>query len=59
MKIKELVSKLAKAEGKKHQMKVGDVREIVGLISDEMVKDSDTLLNLVENGHRRAKRNKK
>lgn len=37
--IRKVASVLAKAEGKKSQVKMGDVREIVGLISDLMYMD--------------------
>lgn len=59
MKVSELVSKIAKLEGKKHQTKVGDVREIVGLVSDAAFNDSEVITALVANGKRRAKRGSK
>ena len=58
MTLKELVSKIAKEEGKKHEAPVGDVREIVGLISDEIFKDPELGLKLAQNGARRAKAKK-
>ncbi len=36
MKIRELVSKIAKLEGKKHQASVSDVREILKLVFIEL-----------------------
>lgn len=62
MTIKELVSKISKLEGKKHQASVGDVREIIALVCDELVLDkipNATATALVKNGQRRAKRRKK
>ncbi len=62
MTIKELVSKIAKLEGKKHQASVGDVREIVGLVSDEVFASNDPvsfMLELSQNGKHRAKRKAK
>lgn len=67
MTIKELVSHIAKQEGKKHQASVGDVREIVSLISDMFYADLNekeprdcisTIAALYKNGKRRAKRKK-
>ena len=66
MKIKELVSWIAKIEGKKREVSVGDVREIVGIVSDKIYlayKESDTTLSsfitqLRLNGQRRSKRKK-
>lgn len=59
MNLKELVSKIAKAEGKKHQASVGDVREIIGLVSDELAIDPTLGVLLIVAGQRRAKRKKK
>ena len=54
MKIKELVSHIARKEGLKSVVKVGDIREIVSIISDVLVSDNgETILKLVENGKRR------
>jgi hypothetical protein len=36
---KELIKKLCEAEGLKSQVAIGDMREIVGIIADEMQKD--------------------
>ncbi len=40
MKIRELVSKIAKLEGKKHQASVGDVREILKIAFTELANMS-------------------
>ncbi len=68
--LKELVSKIAKQEGKKHQASVGDVREIVGIFADVIFQDgeevfcndvdsaiiaSDLVKKLYQSGERRAK----
>jgi hypothetical protein len=63
MKISEIVSLIAKAEGKKSQVKVGNIREIVGILSDLLVKslgegDYTVLQNLLKNGEKRAKKKK-
>lgn len=56
MTVKELVSKLAKLEGKRHQASVGDIRELVGLISDELFKDPSLAELLIKNGKKRPKK---
>ncbi len=63
MNIKKLVSIIAQKEGKKSQVKVGDIREIVGILSDMLFKELnednfsvDTLLALIKNGKRRSKK---
>lgn len=64
MTIKELCSKIAALEGLKHEASIGDVREIVGLVSDELFRDNEGRKHLrgplvdvlLENGKRRAKR---
>lgn len=63
MTIKELVKYLATHEGRKHQASVGDIREIVGILSDLVWRDwheyefeSKMLTSLMRNGWKRAKR---
>jgi len=62
MTIKELTSLLTKKEGKKVQVSVGNVREIVGILSDTLYilsKEEGAVekftKKLVANGKRRAK----
>ena len=59
MKIKEIVAALAALEGKKHQVSVGNVREIIGLLSDLAYASPLIGLSLYDNGKRRTKRKKK
>jgi len=59
MTIKELASLLAKKEGKKTQARIGEIRELLSLLSDLACADSNVLAALVINGQRRAKRKKK
>lgn len=47
MKIKQLVSHIAKFEGKKHEASVGDIKEIVGIISDLIYIESSLNLYLL------------
>lgn len=53
--LKDLFSSIAKQEGKKHQASVGDVREIVGLVSEAMALDSEVVAALIKNGQKRLK----
>ncbi len=62
MKIKELEKELAKREGKGSQVSIGNIREIVGHISDVFAETGEGVLLAAEflrNGERRAKRKKK
>jgi hypothetical protein len=61
MNIKELATHVAKLEGKKHQASIGDVREIIGILSDALIRPDSirTYMALVKNGQRRAKRKKR
>lgn len=61
MTIKSLASLIAKIEGKKSQARVGDVREILGILSDLVYQDEiDYFWELFyENGKKRSKRKKK
>ena len=52
-KLQALASQIARAEGKKSQVKIGDIREIVGLISDVVYQEwrsegSDGVDKLIE-----------
>lgn len=65
MKFKKLASEIAKKEGNKSQVRIGDIREILGILSDIMYEShqKDTDLNLSYlfyiNGKKRAKKNEK
>lgn len=37
--LKKLYTTIAKLEGKKSQVTIGNIREIVGIVSDELLKD--------------------
>ncbi len=54
--MRRLASELALAEGRKHQASVGDVREILALLSDMIYtpKLGELVTCLYENGKRRA-----
>lgn len=65
MTLNNLASAIAKKEGKKSQVKIGDVREILAILSD-MIHDHracgkmrEITNPLVTNGRLRAKKNKK
>lgn len=59
-----LASEIAKREGKKSQAKIGDIREILGILSDILYADyeqysHDTAIVIIESGKKRSKRKKK
>jgi len=56
--MKEIASYIAKQEGKKHQASVGDVREILGLVSDIVVRSESARIAFMNNGRRRAAKKK-
>lgn len=41
MTVQEIIKRIAKREGKKHEASVGDVREIVAIVADIIFEDSD------------------
>lgn len=63
MTIKKLASEIAKREGKKSQARIGDIREILGILSDIMFVEENAAENiaysLFENGRKRFKKKKK
>jgi uncharacterized protein YqfB (UPF0267 family) len=61
MTIKQLEKLIATRESKKSQVKIGDIREIIGIISDVIYADikfmsTETIYELNENGKKRAKK---
>lgn len=61
MTLQKLASEIAKREGKKSQARIGDIREIVGILADVFFEDGtiDIYHTLFELGAKRAKRRKK
>jgi len=57
--IQQLHSKLAKLEGKTKQSSIGNVRELIALLSDFCYENAEAFPLLYENGKKRAKRKKK
>lgn len=59
--LKKLASEIAKREGKKSQARIGDIREILGILSDIFQADEECeLINAFhEAGSKRAKKVKK
>lgn len=58
MKINDIAKEIAKREGKKSQARIGDIKEIIGILADILWEDescelSNTFLNL---GAQRAKK---
>jgi hypothetical protein len=62
MTIKELVKFIVEKEGKKKEVSVGDVREIIAILSEVLATEDgqigrvETYSNLVKNGKRRLKK---
>lgn len=54
--MKDLASHIANKESKKSQVKIGDVREILSIISDLAIKEPIVLSLFIENGLKRAKK---
>lgn len=59
MTLKQLVTEICTREGGKHEAMVGDVRSIVGILSDMMFENPSLADVFLKNGKRRAKRVKK
>lgn len=68
MKLKALASEIAKREGKKSQARIGDIREILGVLADILVEEEqvtpehelmDTLVQFAIEGHKRAQKKAK
>lgn len=59
MSIKKMASMLAKLEGKKSQARIGDIRELLALLSDLIYEDraeQDLYFCLWDNGFERSKK---
>jgi len=61
MTFNKLASEIAKMEGKKHQASVGDVREILALLSEKLAgRDAASIIKmLIMNGEKRLVRRSK
>lgn len=57
--IQQLASAIAKKEGHKSQARIGDIREILAILSDMTYDSADVIQTLVKNGITRRKRMKK
>lgn len=64
MNIKKLASEIAKREGKKTQARIGEIREVLAILSDILYndfkneEDYTTFIGIVKNGENRAKKTK-
>ena len=58
MTLAALASKVASLEGRKVQVSVGNVREILGILSDLLFSDTEVMSVLLANGKRRSTRRK-
>lgn len=59
MNIQQIASTIAKKEGHKSQARIGDIREILSILSDMTYDSPDVVPTLVKNGIARRKRMKK
>lgn len=59
MQIRELASLVAKKEGHRSQSRIGDIREILSILSDLSYDSQEVIHAIVQNGIQRAKRRKK
>lgn len=55
MTLKELTRLIALAEGKKSQVKIGDIREILRIIADLAVIEPEVIVTLVRYANKRAR----
>lgn len=53
---RELCSKIAKSEGKLKQVSIGNIREIMSLVSKLIYSDPKSLLILLKNGEKLVKK---
>ena len=55
MNMKELATLVSKKEGKKKQTSIGNIREVLKIVSILMVKDPHVIELLIRNGRRLSK----
>lgn len=60
MNINKLASEIAKREGKKTQARIGEIREVLAILSDILheefsARNFNTFANIYNNGKRRSK----
>lgn len=58
MTINQIAQELALKENGKSQAKMGDIKQIVSILSDMVVKDPSVIATLIANGLKRAKKKK-
>lgn len=56
MKVVELASLIAKKEGHKSQARIGDIREIISILSDMSYESADPIDCIIKLGISRAKK---
>jgi hypothetical protein len=56
MKVHELASAIAKKEGHKSQSRIGDIREVIGIIADMSYQSAEPIQAIVQLGIARAKK---
>lgn len=58
MNVQQLASLIARKEGHKSQSRIGDIREILAILSDLSYSSPDVIPAIIKNGIARAKRKK-
>lgn len=58
MNINQIASYIAKKESLKKQVNIAQIKEIIGHVALLVATDSESLLKLVELGHKKAKKKK-
>lgn len=59
MDFQKLASEVASREGKKSQVGIGNIREIISILSEIMAEDKSVVEMLLENGRKKDKENLK
>lgn len=59
MQVREIASAIAKKEGHRSQARIGDIREMLGILADMSYQSEEPLKAIIALGIARAKRKKK
>lgn len=59
MTIREIASAIAKAEGHKSQARIGDIREILAILTDMSYRSEEPIKAIIQLGIAREKRRRK
>lgn len=56
MTMKQLATEVAKREGHKSESRIGDIREVLAIVSEVLASNDVALTSLLANGKRRNKK---